>query len=79
MADLEFDDGTFFSPMQKQILDLLDQNGAMSRKDLVKKMNKPRTTIYDNLMGLMHHNLITKFSQGLNLSGRPIVYFKRIV
>jgi len=70
-----FDD-LMFSPLQIDLMDLLRKNGPMTRKDLVKNSNSPRTTIYDNLTKLQNHNLVRKFSRPTNSRGRPLVYFK---
>ena len=50
----------------------------MTRADLVNQVDHPRTTVYDNLMRLQHHNLVRKFSRPTNSRGRPLVFFKVI-
>jgi len=77
MLDLEkmFDD-LMFSPLQIDLMDLLRKNGPMTRKDLVKNSNSPRTTVYDNLMRLLNHNLVKKFPRPTNSRGRPFVFYK---
>jgi len=78
MADLEFNDETFFSPIQTAILAILQKNGPMTRAELVKSINQPRSTIYDNLMRLMSHNLVTKYSLPTGGQGHPPVFFRWI-
>ena len=77
MLDLaKFDNEFMFSPLQIELMDLLRKHGPMTRSDLIKKLNSPRTTIYDNLTRLQNHNLVRKFSRPTNSRGRPLVYFK---
>lgn len=71
-----FVDDLWISPLQKDIIQKLKMNGPMTRMDLVKNVNKPRTTVYDNLVGLMQHNIVRKYSRPTNARGRPLVFFK---
>lgn len=74
----EFENGEIFSPLQDDLVKILEKNGPMTRAELVKQISRPRTTIYDNLMGLMAHNVVKKFSRPTNSRGRPLVFFKLI-
>ena len=74
----KFEDGMMFSPLQKELLNVLEKAGPMTRADLVNQVDHPRTTVYDNLMRLQHHNLVRKFSRPTNSRGRPLVFFKVI-
>ena len=79
MIDLSnFEEGAIFSPMQRELIKLLQKNGPMTRAEIVDMINKPRTTVYDNLIGLMTHNLVKKYSRPNNTRGRPNVFFKLI-
>ena len=69
-------DPMYFSPLQRELLRILDEKGPMTRADLVKLVESPRTTVYDNLMRLANHNLVRKFSRPTNFRGRPLVFFK---
>jgi len=67
---------------QMTILTELKKNGWMFRKDLVKKLGLPRTTIYDNLKILLNYGLVEKIvrpdpkdSRG---RGRPKTYWRLI-
>jgi len=62
--------------LQKELVEALNKKGPMTRAELVDSINKPRTTIYDNLMGLMRHDLVKKYSRPTNEKGRPLVFFK---
>lgn len=72
----KFEDEGMFSPLQKELVEALNKKGPMTRAELVNSINKPRTTVYDNLMGLMAHNLVKKYSRPTNSRGRPLVFFK---
>jgi predicted ArsR family transcriptional regulator len=77
MVDLsKYEDGMMFSPLQKELMHVLEKNGPMTRSELVKQVDSPRTTVYDNLMRLNNYNLIKKFSRPTNSRGRPLVFFK---
>ena len=79
MVDLaDFEDGMMFSPLQKELMELLEDKGPMTRHDMVKTTGKPRTTIYDNLMRLQKYNLVKKFPRPRNTRGRPSVFFKLV-
>jgi predicted HTH transcriptional regulator len=67
------------SPLQKQIMKELTENGSMDRNELVQRLNKPRTTVYDNIVGLINNHYIVKRAEPLNARGRPLVKFWRVV
>ena len=66
----------FLSPIQYNLLKTLDIVGPSTRKDLVKQLNTPRTTIYDNLVKLQKRKLIEKFSRTDGKRGRPLVFWR---
>ena len=77
MVDLtNFENGEIFSPLQKQLMNMLEENGPMTRPQMVKEVAKPRTTVYDNLMRLYQHNIVKKFSRPTNNRGRPHTFFR---
>ena len=79
MIDLaKFEDGEIFSPIQKDLVQVLLKKGPMTRAEMVKELKKCRTTLYDNLMSLMAHNIIKKYSRPTNSRGRPLVFFKLV-
>jgi predicted ArsR family transcriptional regulator len=71
-----FDSKEFLSPIQHNLLKTLENSGPSTRKDLVKFLNTPRTTIYDNLVKLQKKKLIEKFSRTDGKRGRPLVFWK---
>jgi predicted ArsR family transcriptional regulator len=79
MIDLsKFQDGEIFSPIQKDLVQTLQKKGPMTRAEMVRELEKPRTTIYDNLEGLITHEMVKKYSRPTNSQGRPLVFFKLV-
>lgn len=64
-----------FTPLQLNLIKTLKNNGASTRKELVKQLKTPRTTIYDNLVKLKKKQMVKKFSRNNNKQGRPKVYW----
>lgn len=69
-------DGQFCNELQGELIKALEKNGAMTRAQMVQALEKPRTTIYDNLAVLISREVVRKFSRQVNKRGRPIVFFK---
>ncbi len=79
MIDIsKFENGEIFSPIQKDLVEELQKKGPMTRAEMVKALAKPRTTIFDNLMGLVDHKMVKKYSRPTNSRGRPLVFFKLV-
>ena len=73
----KFSDSTqFLPPIQNKLIKLLEENGPMTRKDLVNRSKSARTTIYDNLVKLQKLKQIEKFSRNNGERGRPLVFWK---
>ena len=64
------------NPLQSDLVDILKKNGPLTRSQMVDLLSKPRTTIYDNLSGLINREMVKKFSRQVNTRGRPVVFFK---
>ena len=64
------------TPIQCQLIKFLESNGPSMRKELVKGLDTPRTTVYDNLLKLQKRKLIEKFTRNNGLRGRPIVKWR---
>jgi len=56
------------SPIQRDIINLLNKNGGMRRKQICETLGHARTTIYDNLSKLADKNIIK--SEVVLLEGR---------
>ncbi|MFX1569018.1 MAG: hypothetical protein ACFFCV_11705 [Promethearchaeota archaeon] len=67
---------SFLSPIQYNLIKTLKEVGPLTRRDLVKRLESPRTTIYDNLIKLQKRKLIEKFSRTDGKRGRPLVFWK---
>ncbi len=66
----------YLSPIQFNLIKTLKDVGPLTRRDLVKQLETPRTTIYDNLVKLQKKKLIEKFSRNDGNRGRPRVFWK---
>jgi len=64
------------SLLQHNIIIELNKNGPLTRRDLVKKLNKARTTIYDNLSKLQKRKIVSKFSRNNRERGRPQIFWE---
>lgn len=65
-----------YSPLERELLEILEKNGPQTRQELVEKTGSHRTTIYDNLTRLIGMNVVKKYSKNQNKRGRPEVFFK---
>ncbi|MFX1365157.1 MAG: MarR family transcriptional regulator [Promethearchaeota archaeon] len=75
-VDKNFNLKEFLSPIEFNLLRALREVGPLTRKDLVKELKTPRTTIYDNLVKLQKRKLIEKFTRNNGTRGRPLVFWK---
>lgn len=66
----------FLSPLQRNLISLLEEEGPLSRKRIVEKLDTPRTTVYDNLLKLQERHIVAKFSRQNGKRGRPRVFWK---
>ena len=66
----------YLTPTQIRLIEVLKNNGPLTRKTLVKEMNTPRTTIYDNLLKLQKRKIIKKYGANNGVRGRPLVYWQ---
>ena len=66
----------YLTPIQYNLIKKLQDIGPSTRRDLVKVLNSPRTTIYDNLLKLQKRRLIEKFTRNSGMRGRPLVFWK---
>ncbi|MFX1574426.1 MAG: hypothetical protein ACFFB0_16925 [Promethearchaeota archaeon] len=66
----------YLSPIQHNLIIALENTGPITRRELVKKLNTPRTTIYDNLVKLQKRKIIEKFTRNNGKRGRPLVFWR---
>ncbi|MFX0009720.1 MAG: hypothetical protein ACFE9R_05345 [Candidatus Hermodarchaeota archaeon] len=66
----------YLTPIQYNLMKKLEANGPTTRRELVRSLNNPRTTIYDNLLKLQKRKLIEKFTRNNGMRGRPLVFWK---
>lgn len=65
-----------FSPIQNNLIKILEKTGPITRRDLVKQLSTPRTTVFDNLIKLQKRKLVEKFTRSDGNRGRPLVLWK---
>ncbi len=66
----------FLSPIQNNLIKILEKSGPMTRRQLVSELQTARTTIYDNLLKLQKLKQIEKFSRNNGKRGRPLVFWR---
>lgn len=66
----------FYSPIQVNLIKALKDVGPLTRRDLARELNIPRTTIYDNLIKLQKRKLLEKYSRSDGKRGRPLIFWK---
>ena len=74
ISDLEKKD--FFTPLQNNLIKILENDGPITRRELVRTLRIPRTTIYDNLLKLQKKKMIERFSRNNGTRGRPLVFWR---
>jgi len=72
----EINSKEYLTPIQYNLIKKLQTIGPSTRRDLVKVLNSPRTTIYDNLLKLQKRKLIEKFTRTNGMRGRPLVFWR---
>ena len=65
-----------FSPIQNNLIKVLEKTGPITRRDLVKQLSTPRTTVFDNLIKLQKRKLVEKLTRSDGNRGRPLVLWK---
>jgi len=65
------------SILQCVIIDVL-KRGSMTRKEMVRELKIPRTTIYDNLNVLEKIKIVKKSTKNTGQIGRPEIYWSLI-
>ena len=78
IIDNYFDSKEFLTPIQNSLISTLKKEGPMTRRELVKQLNTPRTTVYDNLLKLQKNKLVEKYARNNGKRGRPLVFWKSL-
>ncbi|MHA1782271.1 MAG: helix-turn-helix domain-containing protein [Promethearchaeota archaeon] len=74
--DKTFNNLENLTPLQYRLIKILKEYGPSTRRELVKHLNIPRTTIYDNLLKLQKRKMLEKFTRNNGRRGRPLVFWK---
>ena len=75
-TEIDYGSKEYLTPIQHNLIKTLQNGGPYTRKALVKELNTPRTTIYDNLLKLQKRKFIEEFSRNNGMRGRPLVFWK---
>jgi len=63
--------------LQIRLILLLEEKGPLRRKDLVQELNRPRSTIYDNLNQLHKEDKVESFRKKTNgKRGAPYTFWR---
>lgn len=62
--------------LDREILKILEKEGALTRSKLVSLTGIARSTLYDSLLRLMLKGYIASYSEDRRLRGRPKVFYK---
>ena len=68
----------YLTPFQKRLIQILETDGPQTRAQLVKKVNRARTTIFDSLVKLMNRRIVTSYpnpDRPEGKRGRPKILF----
>lgn len=64
------------TPIQSKILKTLDERGPLARRELVMILERPRSTIYDNLAKLEKRKLVERALMNNGEIGRPLTLWR---
>ena len=64
--------------LENLLINLLDQNGPLTRNQLVALTHIPRSTLYDNVAKMISKGVIEKEAIPRSTRGRPKVLFKLV-
>ncbi|NHJ24364.1 MAG: hypothetical protein EAX89_07305 [Candidatus Lokiarchaeota archaeon] len=76
MLEKEYESNYNLTPIQNNLIKTLYEVGPLTRRELVKQLTTPRTTIYDNLLKLQKRKFIEKHTRNNGKRGRPQVVWK---
>lgn len=71
------DTNIIFTDNMIKILKALEKKD-LCRKEICQQLNKPRTTIYDNLKRLENGKYIYRYSKKTTYRGRPKIFWSKI-
>ncbi len=64
--------------LENFLYQLIRDKGPITRGELSKLTNIPRTTLYDYIIEFVRDNKIEKFPVSTKKRGRPLIYYKII-
>ncbi len=64
--------------LDRQVLDILEQQGPLTRGKLVSLTGIARSTLYDSLLRLILKGYVASYSEDRRHRGRPKVFYKAL-
>ncbi|MHA1269802.1 MAG: helix-turn-helix domain-containing protein [Candidatus Helarchaeota archaeon] len=64
--------------IEDYLIEIIKENGDMTRKELAELTRIPRTTIYDTIEKLIYEGKIEKYAISDKKRGRPKIYYRYI-
>ncbi|MHA1299722.1 MAG: hypothetical protein ACTSO9_09825 [Candidatus Helarchaeota archaeon] len=62
--------------LENFLFNLIKEKGPITRGELSKLTNIPRTTLYDYIIEFINNNEIEKFPVSTKKRGRPLIYYR---
>ncbi|MHA2112373.1 MAG: winged helix-turn-helix transcriptional regulator [Candidatus Hodarchaeales archaeon] len=64
--------------LDREVLDILEKEGPITRSKLVSLTGIARSTLYDSLLRLILKGFVASFSEDRRHRGRPKVFYKAL-
>ena len=64
--------------LDREVLDILEKEGPLTRSKLVSLTGIARSTLYDSLLRLILKGFVASFSEDRRHRGRPKVFYKAL-
>ncbi len=74
--DSRFDSNLLANRTDKVVFHTLNERQPLTRSELVKITNIPRSTLYDSLSRLILRGVVRKYPEKRSTPGRPKVYYE---
>ncbi|MHA1947369.1 MAG: helix-turn-helix domain-containing protein [Candidatus Hodarchaeales archaeon] len=68
----------YLHELDREVLDILEKEGPITRSKLVSLTGIARSTLYDSLLRLILKGFVASFSEDRRHRGRPKVFYKAL-
>lgn len=75
---LSHDKPSIVHELDRQVLDILEQQGPLTRGNLVSLTGIARSTLYDSLLRLILKGYVASYSEDRRHRGRPKVFYRAL-